>query len=172
MKQPVLYIMVGYPGAGKTTVAGHIHNITGAQHLWADKERIARFKKPIHKPEQSRQLYDQLNKEAEQMLVHGESVIYDTNFNFKHDRERLRDIAEKIGANYKLIWVQTPRDLAESRAVNNSEGKPTRLWGNMKQVDFTRMANHLEEPSPDENPIIIRGIDVDEQRVRIALGLI
>lgn len=170
MSKPVLYLMVGYPGSGKTTVAGLIHDITGAQHIWADQERIKRFDKPLHERRQSRILYNQLNDEARGLLKRGQSVIYDTNFSFKSDRQRMQTLAAEAGAECKLIWVQTPRQLAKTRAVEDSENKPTRLWGNMPEADFERLANNLEEPTTDENPITIAGVDVDEAMIRAALA--
>lgn len=171
MKRPVLYIMVGYPGSGKTTVAQLIHEVTGARHLWADQERQARFHHPPHGSEESRKLYDQLNQEVTKMLVDGQSVIYDTGFSFRRDRQHMRELAKKAKADCKLIWVQVPRDLAKTRAVQESEGKPTRLWGNMSEADFNRMADNLHPPEADEKPITIHGVGVDEARVRHILGL-
>src|SRR4051812_30193782 len=94
MSKPVLYVMVGYPGSGKTTIAQLLHNLTGARHIWADKERMARFDHPEHTRAQSLKLYEQLNEVARKMLESGDSVIYDTNFSFRRDRQRMRQLAK------------------------------------------------------------------------------
>lgn len=169
MKKPMLYLMVGYPGAGKTTVAKIISHVTGAKHLWADHERVKRFEKPTYKHDENLKLYDALNKEVAKELEKGTSIVFDTNFSFKKDRDRLRAIAQEAGAESRVIWVQTPRPIARTRATEDAHEQPTRLLGNMPESEFDRMSNNLEPPEMLEHPIIIEGIDVDEQTVKARL---
>jgi predicted kinase len=169
MKAPTLYLMLGYPGAGKTTVSGIIHHFTGAVHLWADHERNKRFAHPTHSHQENLELYKQLNRETAELLIQGKSVIFDTNFNFYKDRERLRAIAADAGASCVIIWVATRKDLARIRAVEQSEGQKTRVWGNMSIEDFERIAGGLEEPRHHEKVIKLDGEHIDHDAVQKAL---
>lgn len=171
MGRPTLYIMVGYPGSGKTTVSQIIHRLTGAEHVWASKVRQERFKEMEYQPGNSAKLYEILNQAVADKLARGQSVIYDTNFRFRKDRDHMRTIAQSVGVDVKLIWIQVPRELAEQRAVEESEDKPTRIWGNMPRGRFEQLADDFDEPSADERPIVIKGINVTEETVRAALGL-
>lgn len=76
MKSPVLYLMLGYPGAGKTTTAKTIHELTGAVHLWADKIRNERYPHPTHSHKENIELYDYLNELTAELLATGQSVIF------------------------------------------------------------------------------------------------
>ena len=158
--KPILYLFVGYPGAGKTTIAKLIETRTGAVHLWADHIRQSMFEKPTHTRQESRQLYEKLNDETAAWLRQGRSVIFDTNFNFYDDRERLRQIAADNGASVTLIWVSTPIEIARHRAIEASEGKATRIFGNMALVDFERIAANFQSPRPEEQAIEIDGTNL------------
>jgi predicted kinase len=166
-----LYLFVGYPGAGKTTIALHIAAKTGAMHIWADRERLKMFGEPTHGPAETRQLYDYLNKVAGDLLLEGKSVIYDTNFNMRKDRDHMRQIAAAAGAEAVTIWVTTPRTLAESRALASTDAQPTRLLGSMEPAAFERIAGHLEPPTEDEKVLKIDGTELDIPALERELGI-
>ena len=170
MGNPTLYLMVGYPGSGKTTTAKIIHDITGAVHLWADHERNRRFPNPTHGHKENLALYAQLNEETRQLLASGKSVIFDTNFNFYKDRERLRRIAAKAGARTVVVWLTTDKSLAHDRAVNHPSPDESRVWGNMPEADFKRISGNLEPPKPEERPITLVGQGLTREMVEQALA--
>jgi predicted kinase len=169
MSQTTLYLMLGYPGAGKTTVARKLAETSGAELIWADHERRTMFTEPSHTKAESDALYARLNHTTDTLLSEGKSVIFDTNFNYYKDREYLRKIAKKHGAQTVLIWLTTPKKLAEQRAVHESVGQETRVLGNMTHADFKRIASHLEPPRPNEPAIEIDGSDISESDLQALL---
>ena len=171
MQKPVLYLLVGYPGAGKTTAARIIQGKSGAFHIWADHERRKLFTHPTHSKEESKELYDQLNHATDYMLKQGKSVIFDTNFNFRKDRDYLRALAKSHGADTFVVWITTPKALARKRAVQDSHGQDTRLYGNMSLADFERIASHLQPPDEDEKVVKIDGTNLDTKALLKQLGL-
>ena len=170
MDKPKLYIFVGYPGAGKTTVAKLIADRTGAVHLWADAERHKLFDEPTHSEEESLQLYDELNRQTEQLLAEGKSVAFDTNFNFKADRDKLREIADKNGAETIVIWMTTSAAVAHTRSVHAPELRNGYMVG-MTHDQFNSIVSKLEEPGENENVIKIDGSQLDAEEAASLLNI-
>ena len=169
MANPHLYLLVGYPGSGKTTVAQIIHEETGAEHLWTDWERRTMFEQPTHSEAESNKLYAYLNTMTGQLLSEGKSVIFDTSFNFARDRDHLRNIAADNGADTTVIWVTTSKELSRERALN---GGNTRNGYDvpMTNEQFERIAHHLEPHQESEIVIKIDGTDVDRKQLLQLIG--
>jgi predicted kinase len=164
MTKPKLYVLIGYPGAGKTTVAKIIAEATGAAHVWADAERHKIFSKPTHSQAESLELYDRLNRRAGELLAAGKSVVYDTNFNFVADRQKMRDIATRNGAETVILWITLPKQIAKQRAVNSGSGRNGYQVG-MTEEQFESIVTKLEPPSENEKYIKIDGLKLDRREV-------
>lgn len=169
MDRPILYLMIGYPGAGKTTVAHIIQEATGAVHLWSDIERHKMFGRPTHSEEESVKLYDELNRRAEELLADGKSVIFDTNFNFREDRRRLHEIADRQGAETVVLWVTLPVEQARTRSVG-ADQKRNGYHTRMTDEHFDSIVAKLEAPDKNEKIIKIDGAKLDRETVLSLLG--
>lgn len=156
MSKPVLYLMVGYPGAGKTTVAQLIAQRTGATHIWADLERHRMFDNPTHGQTESQELYEELNQRAEELLAAGRSVVFDTSFNHRRDRDLLRQLAAKHGAETVVVWLTTSAEVARDRATHSQVVRNGYDF-NMSGQEFDRIVSHLEPPAKDEKIIKLDG---------------
>lgn len=169
MSKPTLYLLIGYPGAGKTTAARILQETTGAVHLWSDVERHKMFGRPTHSEAESMQLYDTLNARTETLLGEGRSVIFDTNFNFCEDRRKLRDIADRQGAETVVIWIEVPEAIARERAVGSAQ-KRNGYHTRMSEGQFNNIVSKLEPPAKDEKVIKIDGTKLDRQTVMTLLS--
>ena len=170
MDKPKLYLFVGYPGAGKTTVSKVIEEATGAMHIWSDQERQKMFDSPTHSRQESNELYAYLNEQTRDLLSDGKSVIFDTNFNHKKDRDHLKQIAEQNGAETIIVWVNTPVDLARERAVH-SQILRNGYDFTMSKEQFNEIASKLEEPEESEKVLKIDGTKVDDSEIRRLLDI-
>lgn len=163
---PTLFLLVGFPGAGKTTTSRVLSTLTGAEHIWSDIERRKLFMHPTHTPEESKQLYDYLNAKAEQLLAEGKDVVFDTSFNFRKDRDHMRRLAARHGADVVILWLNAPKDLAKDRALSHQHANDNQYEKAMSHEDFERIAGHLEEPGADEHVICLDGTKILQDYVR------
>lgn len=165
-----LYMMMGYPGAGKTTSAKIIAELTGAVHLSSDKARFDIFGKPEFTDAEHETLYKELDKQTEALLNEGKSVIYDANLNRYAHRKDKYDICERTDSKPVLVWVQTPKELAKERAVH---AERQHLIPHNETADqmFDRIAQIIEPPHDDEHFIALDGTKISQDYVLKALDL-
>lgn len=165
-----LYLMLGYPGAGKTTIAGIIHELTGAVHLSSDEMRLQLFEKPAFSPEEHAALYKSLDEKTEELLRAGKDVIYDANLNRRQHRQEKYDICQKSDAKPVLVWVQTAKDLSKQRATHGERLHLVPQGETLEQM-FDRIAGIIEEPGTDEPSVTVDGTNTSEADVAKAIGL-
>jgi predicted kinase len=168
--QPTLYMLVGLPGAGKTTAAKIIEELTGATRLSSDEVRLQMFPQPTFSPEEHTQLYNELNRRAEDLLHSGKSVIYDANLNRHEHRQEKYGMCLSTGAKPVLLWVQTPKETAKERASHASRAPLIPKNETAGQM-FDRIAGIIESPSADESPILIDGTKITPEYIAEALHL-
>lgn len=161
--------MVGRPGAGKTTAAQAICEVTGATHLWTAKIRVERYGRPSFKHSENIAIYDHMNRMADELLAAGNDVVFDTSFNFQKDRQKLKKIADEHNAKTVVVWVQTPKDIAKARATKDAHKHDTRILGDMTEDDFERLSEKLEKPQTDETVIELDGTKITNEYVAAKL---
>lgn len=170
MKQ-TLYLMMGLPGAGKTTAAGIIAELTGAVHLSSDQARVMLWPEPDFSEEEHQALYEYLNEQTEKLLKSGKSVVYDANLNRYEHRQEKYDLAHRLEVETVLCWVKTPREIAKTRRIEETAHhhlvKPGENAGEM----FERIAHLIEEPHENEPYIEIDGTKITPEHIKTQLSL-
>lgn len=165
---PILYMMFGYPGAGKTTTAKILSELTGAVHLSSDQLRLELFPNPSFSAEEHAELYRELDSRTEQLLSEGRDVIYDANLNRRQYRDEKYEICRRTGAIPKLIWVQTEKEIAKRRALHDSRSP---LWPRHEHPSqmFDRIADIIEPPDESEPHLVIDGARISPDNIKTAL---
>ncbi len=160
-----LHLMMGLPGAGKSTLAKTIHSITGAELLSSDEARLELFAQPSFSQEEHDKLYDILNHNVKHLLEKGRSAIYDANLNRKCHREEKYELAKKYDAKVVLWWVQTPRELAKKRRMSeqNHDLLPE---GETAERMFERIAEIVEVPDESEPYVVVDGTKITDEYVK------
>ncbi len=114
--RPILFYTVGYPGAGKTTLAQSLAYWFGGVHLRADKIGLKLFVVPTYSEAERTAVYQHMDYETMLALNSGKSVIYDGALNTAAQRQRLQQLAKKHGVQAVGLWLNVPADVAKNRA--------------------------------------------------------
>ena len=112
--QPALYLVVGLPGTGKSTLAQALAGPLDAEVFNSDvvrkelagiaatEHRYSEFGEGIYRPELTHRTYEGLAERARGQLGLARSVALDATFRGKEDRARALAVAEELGVD---AWV-------------------------------------------------------------------
>jgi predicted kinase len=154
--KPVLFLLLGYPGSGKSTFARQLSAQTNSIRLNSDELRDYMYghRPEVHDPKNNPAVFGALDYMAAQLLAAGQSVLYDANNNRYREREKHQKLAAEHGAVTVVLWVNTPLDIAKQRELQRRQD-PNHLA--IPDALYNRIAGALEEPRTTERAIIVDG---------------
>lgn len=151
-----LILMCGLPGAGKTTEARQLEQRYGAVRLcpdeWLEAIGIPRT------DERRRDLVEGLQWDLAQRLVQlGQTVILESGFWGRRDRDIVRDRARELGATVELRFLDVPREELWRRIDRrNSTAQPDNV---ISREDFETWASSFEAPDASERALFDPPVD-------------
>jgi len=146
--RPTLFLTVGLPGSGKTTVARAI----------ADKQRILRltpdeWMAPLFGDSDASGRRDILEGRmiwvAHQVLRSGSSVVLDFGCWAADERHAIRAITELSGAAFEMRYIQTEESERRARAARRWRQAPETTFA-MSDADHERFLALFQPPSARE----------------------
>jgi predicted kinase len=167
----ILYMMLGYPGAGKTTAAASIARVTGATHISSDEIRREILPNSTFTQDEHDLLYTELDERVAKLLSEGKSVVYDANLNRHAHRGEKYALAEAMGVQTVLVWVKTPHELARHRRVTAEPQHDLTPRHESPEQMFDRIAGLFEPPQDDEPYTELDGTKITDSYIQTALGI-
>jgi predicted kinase len=153
MKKPVLYIIHGFLGSGKTTFSKKLSLETGAVHINPDEWCVKLFDKKDceqHWEKCFDETVDILWKKAAEYLNNGTDVIFDMGFWDRQSRNHAKSIAAECSSDFKHYYLYVPDNIAKERILSRS-GKTAENNVN----NFDKIKKRFSEPDTDEDVIVI-----------------
>ena len=148
MKEPaLLYLIVGLPGAGKTTKARQLEVEASALRFTPDEWMHALFGR--NDPATRDALEGRLIWIALRALRLQTNVILDFGFWSKDERSSLRWIAKQIGAKSQVIYVPIDPETQRKRVQNRLAETPDQTWP-MSEEELTKWREFFDEPDEAE----------------------
>lgn len=158
LTKPTLFILYGFPGAGKTHLANNLRESVQAAHVNSDRIRYQLFEEPRYDKAEN-EIVDQLMEYMTgEFLDAGVSVIFDTNAIKKGQRRILRDIARKKKSEHLLIWLQIDPDSAFMRVSQRDRRKIENKGAQvLDRPLFDNITARMQHPGHDEEYMVLSG---------------
>jgi predicted kinase len=149
---PTLYVLIGAPGAGKTTWAAEHAAALDARIIASDDVRTALAASGQGDPGNMDQVFGEVARRARAALAGGHNVILDATHWRRAARAYALELARAAGARPVAVWFDVP--LATCLARNAA--RPAAGWGARTSAQAVReMHAALEPPGPGEFDAII-----------------
>lgn len=108
-QRPSLITFCGLPGSGKTTIAKEVEKTTGAVRLNID-EWVAALGVDFWDDEFRHKLHARLYEHGLTLLKRGQSIILEDGVWRRDERDRLREVARKLGVAIEIHYFDVPFD--------------------------------------------------------------
>jgi predicted kinase len=155
-RKPIVYLICGFIGAGKTTFAKKLEGKTGAVRITKDEWSI-RFigNDPTIDgyAQWDRKIIDFSRDVAFYLAGKGIDVIMDEGFWEKETRDEMRRRADAIGAKVVMYYLETPIETIRERVV----GRNNTLTKDSFKISREMLDNYLKDwqpPTEDEDYIL------------------
>ncbi|MEO6513996.1 MAG: ATP-binding protein [Candidatus Saccharimonadales bacterium] len=156
--KPLLIMLYGFPGAGKTYFARQFCESVQAAHVQGDRIRSELFENPRYDKEENQVVMQLMNYMAEEFLNAGISVVYDTNAARAIQRHALREVARKSGAKPLLVWFQVDTESSYLRSNKRDRRKSDDRYSvPLNRPMFNDQAGQMQNPVTTEDYIVISG---------------
>jgi predicted kinase len=153
--KPVVIMLYGFPGAGKTHFADELSKAMSAAHVQGDRIRYELFEKPKYDKQENEVVTHLMEYMAEEFLTAGVSVIFDTNAHRLVQRRAVRDIARKARAQPLLIWLQIDQDSAFNRTSKRDRRRNNDKYAQpYTEASFKQFLGTMQNPRNEEYMVI------------------
>jgi predicted kinase len=159
---PVVFLLVGLTGSGKTTYAQRELEPQGAVRLSVDEvvhERHGRYgvDYPEHTYfEKEAPVVDELHGQLVELIAEGRDVVWDHGLWPRKDRDAMKELVESAGGRWRLLYFPVERDeLLRRLAERNRRGDANALIVTPEALDdfFAR----FEAPQGEGEEIVEPG---------------
>ena len=164
-RRPVLAVVFGLMGTGKTSLVSFLRDTFGWSTFNSDTIRkeiagvgtITRVYVPynagLYSPEMNRRTFDTMYDQAALRLRAGQSVVLDGSFKARDERARATAAAEACGAD--IIFINTTCEPEEQRRrlLKREAGNPNGSDGRVELIENQR--RDFEPPHPDRTDLFV-----------------
>jgi predicted kinase len=156
--KPILVLLYGFPGSGKSFFARQLCEQLVAVHVHGDRMRGELFENPTYNKDENHIVASLMNYMTGEFLSAGVSVVYDINVMRSAQRRALRNMATKAGVETVLVWLQIDQESAFGRVSRRDRRKlDDRYSQPLDRAAFDTISSGMQNPETTERYVVISG---------------
>lgn len=156
--KPILVLLYGMPGSGKTFFSRQLSEQLQVAHLQADRIRSELFQKPTYSKDENNVIASLMAYMTGEFLNNGVSVIYDVSSSRSSHRRVLRNLAAKYKAETIQVWLQIDPDTAFNRSIKRDRRTSDDHYAQeMNPTIFRQALSEMQNPDSTERYIVVSG---------------
>lgn len=157
-EKPILLLLYGFPGSGKTYFSRQFCEDVQAAHLEEDRLRLDLFEQPSYSKQENYAVNRIMDFMTNEFLNMGISVVLDTNAIRLGQRRALREMARSHKVDTLIVWFQVDADTAFIRNSKRDRRRLDDRYSIGYSVEqFREVAAHMQQPEPTEDFIVVSG---------------
>jgi predicted kinase len=156
--QPLLIMLYGYPGSGKSYVARQLSSSLSAAHVQGERIRHDLFETPRYDRSENEAVINLMSYMTQEFLGVGVSVIYDTSASRASQRLALRNLARKYKSQPLVIWLQIDSESSFLRTQRRDRRKADdRYSENIDRKTYDAIVSNMQNPTNAEDYVVVSG---------------
>lgn len=169
LSRPLVIMVVGMPGAGKSFFAKQFAETFGAPLVSYDRLRYELFTNPQFTSVEQEIIDRVAFYQLEELLKTGRTILYEGGCNSRTTRVKIEGLARKARFNTLTIWVQTDPATCQSRATKRNSNRADDKYSPSLSVEqFKKLSSQLSAPSR-EDMVVISGKHTYSTQARMVL---
>ncbi len=156
--KPLIIMVVGVPGAGKSFFARQFAKVFNAPLVSFDEVRHILFNDPEFSKDEETITAKVMRTQITQLIKTESTFIVDGGVNTRMARHALERLGKEHDYGFLTVWVQTDNDTAEYRSTNRSKRRAGDLYNtSMSEEVYARHAQRINPPDARELHVVISG---------------
>lgn len=164
LSKPHVIVMVGIPGAGKSTFAEHFAETFNAPLVSFGRLRQELFNQPTHSSDEQAIISRVSDYMLNELYKTNRTIILDGAADARTERHEIIKQSRSAGYEALFIWVQTESATAKTRVTKLISDKPT-----ISPDQYDIIIRRFTPPSPTEKTVVISGKHTYASQLKIIL---
>jgi len=158
LSRPLLILVIGLPGAGKSFFARHFSDTFGAPLVSSDELQFELFDPPKFSTVEYGLVRRLSERQLTQLTKTRSSILVDGICNTRQERQQLEKLAVAHDYDTLIVWVQTDESTAKTRSLSrNKKRAGDELNVKLTAEQYQTHAKRLMPPVKTEDYVVISG---------------